>query len=117
MQLTYNNQSLLATGCYEKNDSGVTNFGKEAIKEIRKTIEKKAPKVIVVIDGGNVSAILGDSPIDAHVIDYDVEGQYPDDCHEIPQGEGKTTTAVPYIGDIFEENADRVNELLTAINR
>ena len=27
MQLTYNNQSLLATGCYEKNDSGVTNFG------------------------------------------------------------------------------------------
>jgi len=32
MQLTYNNQSLLATGCYEKNDSGVTNFGREAIK-------------------------------------------------------------------------------------
>ena len=31
MQLTYNNQSLLATGCYEKNDSGVTNFGREAI--------------------------------------------------------------------------------------
>ena len=27
MQLTYNNQSLLATGCYEKTDSGVTNFG------------------------------------------------------------------------------------------
>ena len=26
MQLTYNNQSLLATGCYEKVDSGVTNF-------------------------------------------------------------------------------------------
>ena len=34
MQLTYNNQSLLATGCYEKIDSGVTNFGKEAIKEM-----------------------------------------------------------------------------------
>ena len=28
MQLTYNNQSLLATGCYEKIDSGVTNFGR-----------------------------------------------------------------------------------------
>ena len=27
MQLTYNNQSLLATGCYENVDSGVTNFG------------------------------------------------------------------------------------------
>ena len=36
MQLTYNNQSLLATGCYEKVDSGVTNFGKEAIKEMNR---------------------------------------------------------------------------------
>jgi len=36
MQLTYNNQSLLATGCYEKNDGGVTNFGREAIKEMNR---------------------------------------------------------------------------------
>jgi membrane dipeptidase len=36
MQLSYNNQSLLATGCYEKIDSGVTNFGKETIKEMNK---------------------------------------------------------------------------------
>ena len=36
MQLTYNNQSLLASGCYEKNDSGVTNFGKEAIREMNR---------------------------------------------------------------------------------
>ena len=36
MQLTYNNQSLLATGCYEKIDSGVTNFGREVIKEMNK---------------------------------------------------------------------------------
>jgi len=36
MQLTYNNQSLLATGCYEKVDSGVTNFGREVIKEMNK---------------------------------------------------------------------------------
>ena len=36
MQLTYNNQSLLATGCYEKNDSGVTRMGKEVIKEMNR---------------------------------------------------------------------------------
>ena len=36
MQLTYNNQSLLATGCYEQNDGGVTRMGKEVIKEMNR---------------------------------------------------------------------------------
>jgi microsomal dipeptidase-like Zn-dependent dipeptidase len=36
MQLTYNNQSLLATGCYEKRDSGITRMGKEVIKEMNR---------------------------------------------------------------------------------
>ena len=36
MQLTYNNQSLLATGCYETEDSGVTRMGREVIKEMNR---------------------------------------------------------------------------------
>lgn len=36
MQLTYNNQSLLATGCYESNDSGLTRFGKQVIDEMNR---------------------------------------------------------------------------------
>ena len=36
MQLTYNNQSLLACGCYEAHDSGVTRFGKQAILEMNR---------------------------------------------------------------------------------
>ena len=36
MQLTYNNQSLLATGCYEADDTGVTRFGKQAIAEMNR---------------------------------------------------------------------------------
>lgn len=36
MQLSYNNQSLLATGCYERKDSGVTRFGREVVKEMNR---------------------------------------------------------------------------------
>ena len=36
MQLTYNNQSLLATGCYEANDTGITRMGKQVIKEMNR---------------------------------------------------------------------------------
>lgn len=36
MQLTYNNQSLLATGCYETTDSGLTRFGKQVVSEMNR---------------------------------------------------------------------------------
>ena len=36
MQLTYNNQSLLATGCYEKEDTGITRMGRQVIKEMNR---------------------------------------------------------------------------------
>jgi microsomal dipeptidase-like Zn-dependent dipeptidase len=36
MQLTYNNQSLLATGCYEDDDTGLTRFGKQAVQEMNR---------------------------------------------------------------------------------
>lgn len=36
MQLTYNNQSLLATGCYEAEDTGITRFGREVIDEMNR---------------------------------------------------------------------------------
>jgi microsomal dipeptidase-like Zn-dependent dipeptidase len=36
MQLSYNNQSLLATGCYETSDSGITRMGKEVIREMNR---------------------------------------------------------------------------------
>lgn len=36
MQLTYNNQSLLASGCYEAVDSGVTRFGRQVIQEMNR---------------------------------------------------------------------------------
>ncbi|MEO6321649.1 MAG: membrane dipeptidase [Polaromonas sp.] len=36
MQLTYNNQSLLASGCYEAEDSGITRMGRQVIKEMNR---------------------------------------------------------------------------------
>ncbi|WP_247256940.1 membrane dipeptidase [Pseudomonas moorei] len=36
MQLTYNNQSLLATGCYEKEDTGLTRMGREVVREMNR---------------------------------------------------------------------------------
>ncbi len=36
MQLSYNNQSLLATGCYEAEDPGITRMGKEVIAEMNR---------------------------------------------------------------------------------
>lgn len=36
MQLSYNNQSLLATGCYEDDDTGLTRFGRQAVAEMNR---------------------------------------------------------------------------------
>ncbi len=36
MQLTYNNQSLLATGCYEASDTGLTRMGRAVVTEMNR---------------------------------------------------------------------------------
>lgn len=36
MQLTYNNQSFLATGCYEDEDTGLTRMGKQVVAEMNR---------------------------------------------------------------------------------
>ena len=36
MQLSYNNQSLLAAGCYEKEDTGITRMGRQVIREMNR---------------------------------------------------------------------------------
>ncbi|WP_195818536.1 membrane dipeptidase [Roseobacter sp. MH60115] len=36
MQLTYNNQSLLATGCYEEDDTGLTRMGRQVVTEMNR---------------------------------------------------------------------------------
>jgi microsomal dipeptidase-like Zn-dependent dipeptidase len=52
MQLTYNNQSLLATGCYENSDSGLTRMGREVISEMN-----RVGMVIDMSHSGEVSTL------------------------------------------------------------
>lgn len=62
MQLTYNNQSVLASGCFELNDGGVTRFGREVIREMN-----RVGMLIDLAHGGEASAIeaadLSERPI------------------------------------------------------
>jgi microsomal dipeptidase-like Zn-dependent dipeptidase len=36
MQLSYNNRSLVATGCYEEQNGGITQFGQQVISEMNR---------------------------------------------------------------------------------
>ena len=62
MQLTYNNQSLLASGCYEADDTGITRMGRQVIKEMN-----RVGLVIDMSHSGDRSTIeaadLSDRPI------------------------------------------------------
>ncbi len=90
----------------------------KSIKEVLSQVKKpKVPKIIAIVNGGVITSVVGDAPIDIHVIDYDYEGEDPDDCYEIPQDGDKTETAVAYIGEIFTEDADRTYEIIESINR
>lgn len=62
MQLTYNNQSLLASGCYEERDGGISRMGREAIREMN-----RLGMVIDMSHSGRVSTLeaieLSERPI------------------------------------------------------
>jgi hypothetical protein len=52
------------------------------------------PRIVVAIEGGLVSGVVGDRPISLLTIDYDVEGADEDEISEIPQDDGRTASAV-----------------------
>jgi hypothetical protein len=51
-------------------------------------------RVIIALEGGLVSGVVADQPIVLRTIDYDVEGVPEDELTEIPQGNGRTASAV-----------------------
>ncbi len=44
------------------------------------------PRIVIIMEGGLITALLSNMPIDAAVIDYDAEGVDAEDIKLIPQG-------------------------------
>lgn len=92
MQLTYNNQSLLASGCYEKEDAGITRMGKQVITEMN-----RVGLVIDMSHSGDRSTIeaadLSERPITiTHANPYDwspaLRNKRADVIHAVTQNGG-----------------------------
>lgn len=77
IQLTYNNQSLLAGGCGEEHDSGLTRFGKQIIAEMN--------RVGIVIDLSHAGERSLHQAIDASTRPIAVTHANPRDWHDCPR--------------------------------
>ncbi len=78
MQLTYNVQSLLASGCYEATDSGVTAMGREAIREMN-----RLGMVIDMSHSGTKSTL---ETIDISSRPIAITHANPSSWHDVPRG-------------------------------
>ena len=77
MQLSYNNQSLLCAGCYEPEDSGLTNMGREAVKEMN--------RVGLVIDMSHSGDRSRREAIEASTRPIAITHANPADWHDVPR--------------------------------
>lgn len=53
-------------------------------------------RVGIRLEGGIVQSVFADAPIDALVIDYDVDTMDEDSIYDVPQGDGTTSRAWLY---------------------
>ncbi|MEM8630821.1 MAG: membrane dipeptidase [Pseudomonadota bacterium] len=82
MQLTYNNQSLIATGCYEDDDTGLTRFGKEVVAEMN-----RLGLVVDMSHSGERSTL---EAIDASSRPIAITHANPWDWHPVPRNKSET---------------------------
>lgn len=73
-----------------------------------------APTVIIFVEGGVVQHIMSSVPVEAYIVDYDVEGFDSDRIREIPQTDGPPEEAGVSDGYV-ELDPERVSELKRAI--
>jgi hypothetical protein len=92
---------------------------KEAIEEIRKTIVKKKPTVVVKVVGGNVTDVFSDTDLELDVLDFDTEmssEEDQEDMKKIPDSYGKIQDAYLYCSGILEVNTDEAKAVFKALN-
>ncbi|MEL6688744.1 MAG: membrane dipeptidase [Pseudomonadota bacterium] len=83
MQLSYNNQSLLCAGCYEAEDTGLTNMGREAVREMN--------RVGLVIDMSHSGDRSRREAIEASTRPIVITHANPADWHDVPRNVAPAT--------------------------
>ncbi len=72
-------------------------------------------KIIVIVEGGLVTAVLTDSDAEVEIIDYDTEGCDDGEVVKVPQHNMGNEDAYIYNSDLQVTNPERVNELFSLI--
>jgi len=83
MQLSYNNQSLLCAGCYEAEDCGLTNMGREVVAEMN--------RVGLVIDMSHSGDRSRREAIEASTRPIVITHANPADWHDVPRNVAPAT--------------------------
>jgi membrane dipeptidase len=74
MQLTYNNQSLIGAGCYEKEDAGLSRFGRKVVAEMN--------RVGMIVDLSHSAERTSREAIDASARPVAITHANPSSFHE-----------------------------------
>ncbi|CDQ09194.1 conserved protein of unknown function [Acidithiobacillus ferrivorans] len=73
------------------------------------------PRIVIIMEGGVITALLSNMPIDVAVIDYDTEGAETEDLKFVPQGPVlPPSAAVAHVEDAEVIGTERLEELFSA---
>lgn len=119
------NQFPQADPNHEDYDSGINggdavDFICEIMPQIIETLDRPAPKVAVILDGGLVQDIVSDRPDDVAatfmVVDYDTKHVDDDsDLFDIPQGDETVAKAFAHTEQVCQSGID-LNSLLADLS-
>lgn len=89
-----------------KGDENVKDFGRysAAIRWCKSQLPKVTPRLVITLDGGLVQGIYCDVPLNAYVVDFDVEGADKSDLDQVPTLDGITEDASISAWDVDTES-------------